>query len=116
MAIIVEDKNDFKRYILLGAGHGMFKGETVDLLIKTIEDKGEILSLAVCDNLGNVRFMYQEDVRVVEVDGQPVADIDLKPQGKSYNESTQSYEYCPACKSKISIQDAICPDCGIALK
>ena len=56
MATVVQDTESGRRYVLIGAGYGMFKsarpGALGDLFPK--EDKGNVSVLAVCNAEGHV--------------------------------------------------------------
>ncbi|MHC4899850.1 MAG: hypothetical protein ACYTGW_22390 [Planctomycetota bacterium] len=81
MATIVEytKKGDYqgKRYVLLGAGYGMFKSARANMILGDLfptETEGSQSKLAVCDENGKVLWGNSDDLVVVSVDGQSPAD------------------------------------------
>ena len=76
MATIVEytkeGEHQGKRFILLGAGYGMFRSTRPGLLFGNLfpaEEKGSQSKLAVCDEDGKVLWGDADDLVVVSVDG-----------------------------------------------
>lgn len=70
MAILVHDKQTKQRYILLGAGFGLYESATE----KYYEDLVSLPMLACAGPDGEIVWLSSEDVVVVEVDGKtPVA-------------------------------------------
>ncbi len=88
MATIVEytkeGKQQGKRFILLGAGYGMFKSTRTDLILGNLfpaEERGSQSKLAVCNENGNVLWGDADDLVVMSVDG--VAPRSLLSSGGS---------------------------------
>jgi len=78
MATVVRSKTDNREYVLLGTGFGAYQSKKPnwffgDLMADTAE--GEFAMVCVCDSRGTVGWLESEDVQVVSVDGQPVANI-----------------------------------------
>ena len=69
MATIVLDKQTKQRYILLGAGFGMYESHTE----KYYEDLISLPMRACTDSDGAIVWLSSEDVIVLEVDGKPPA-------------------------------------------
>lgn len=76
MAIILHDKQTRQRYVLLGAGFGLYESTTE----KYYEDLVSLPMLACAGPDGTIVWLSSEDVVVVEVDGKPPATL-LKDRG-----------------------------------
>jgi hypothetical protein len=76
MATIVLDKQTKQRYVLLGAGFGLYESSTE----KYYEDLISLPMLACADPNGEIVWLSSEDVIVLEVDGKPPAVL-LKDDG-----------------------------------
>jgi len=81
MAIIVEIKSNKSKFFLLGTGLGMYKSSLPGVfggsLMPNVEE-GRIESVAVCDKNGEIFFMDRSSLRVVEIDGMDLEEINLK--------------------------------------
>ena len=69
MAIIVHDKQTKHRYVLLGAGFGVYESTTP----KDSDDLISLPMLACADRSGQIVWLSSEDVVVLEVDGKAPA-------------------------------------------
>jgi len=73
MATIVESTKTGHRYVLLGAGYGMFESARPSIIFGDLlpsKTQGAESMLAVCDAEGNVGWLRSEEARVVSVDGE----------------------------------------------
>ena len=66
MAVIVRDKKTNHEYLLLGSGLGAFQSNNPTWGNKV---KGEYPMVTVCDHLGEISWVYSDEVEVIEVDG-----------------------------------------------
>ena len=74
MAIIVEERDVHKkRYILIGAGYGLWKRDSARLL--DWADSGDSLVVAASDKEGNIKWFKSESLRVVSVDGENPSEL-----------------------------------------
>jgi hypothetical protein len=121
MAIVVLHTKDKKKYVLVGTGYGAYKASRPSVLGGSLfphEDMGEIPVAAVSDSKGKIHWFLTEDLQVLEVDGQILAEI-IKEEDKETKESNDGSletEYCPACNSMVSIHDKQCPSCELTLQ
>ncbi|MBM7613789.1 hypothetical protein [Alkaliphilus hydrothermalis] len=73
MATIVKHIESGHRYILLGTGYGAFQSDNFRFFS---EREGQIEAAAVCDNQGTIKWFNTCDLQVVEIDGQPIGEIE----------------------------------------
>ncbi|MDF2959710.1 MAG: hypothetical protein K0S39_1445 [Paenibacillus sp.] len=122
MATIVLHKPTRKRYVLIGTGFGAYKAMMPSILGGSLfprEESQEIPVAAVSDSLGNITWLYTEELQVVEVDGKSIgsyfaADQNGTPAG-SGKPSDMAEDLCPACQFRISADTRECPSCGLTL-
>ena len=118
MAIIVENINTFERYILVGAGLGMFKATRPSFfggnLIPHEEESVEQI-VAVCNNEGDIYFIDKKLLKVVEVDS--IKLVDMQESFKSDNKIEEIKIFrCPGCDERVSDKDVECRYCKLRLK
>ncbi|MDX9912183.1 MAG: hypothetical protein RBS39_10155 [Phycisphaerales bacterium] len=72
MATIIEHRPTGRRYILLGAGYGVWASSRPNRVLGDLfahDRSGENHMLYVCDADGDVFWLHPNEARVVEVDG-----------------------------------------------
>ena len=118
MAIIVENINTFEKYILVGAGLGMFKATRPSYFGGNLfphEEESVEQIVAVCNNEGDIHFIDKKLLRVVEVDS--VKLVDMQESFKSENQIKKINMYrCPSCDGRVSDTDVECRYCELRLK
>lgn len=78
MAIIVEERETHRKYVLLGTGYAAYMGaEPSTLGDGSLADQksGELPMVAVCGADGAIGWFYSEQISVVSVDGQPPSEL-----------------------------------------
>ena len=78
MATIVTHKDEGGKYILLGAGFGVYKATRPSLFLGNLapsEEGGEVSMVFLCDRTGKVGWVKSEDIRVISIDGSAPADL-----------------------------------------
>jgi hypothetical protein len=77
MAVVVEHSELGLRFVVIGAGYGMYRSAMPGVLgaMTPIEDEGEKGYVAVCDSKGRIRWFGSKDLRVVSVDGKSPAEL-----------------------------------------
>jgi hypothetical protein len=115
MAVIVRHKKTLKKFIFLGAGYGTYKATRPSFIGGNLfpdEEEGETRIVAVCDKDGNIIWFSPDKLRVIEVDGVKLENLNhLFDEEKEKNVGL--LETCPACGAQVSIYEKKCPDCGI---
>lgn len=72
MATVVAHRSTGHRYILVGAGFGMYKSSRPGILFGNLdpqEQSGSASLLAVCDGAGQIGWIASHELVVVSVDG-----------------------------------------------
>jgi hypothetical protein len=72
MAIIVEERETHRKYILVGTGYAAYMGGSPTTLADGSpgkEKSGELPMVAVCTAEGEIGWFYSEQIRVVTIDG-----------------------------------------------
>ena len=78
MAAIVQSKKTGKRYVVLGAGFGLFKAAHTSPMFGgwfPNKEQGNEQLLAVCDAQGKPGFIQIADAEVISVDGVSPAEL-----------------------------------------
>lgn len=113
MAIVVEHKKTYERFILLGAGLGMFKATRPSIFGGNLiphEDEGIESIIAVCNNEGNIHFIDKKLLKVVEVDSISLDQLQDCFKVDEKHENMTIYR-CPACNERVSKDDTECCYC-----
>jgi hypothetical protein len=74
MAVIVEERETHRKYILIGTGYAAYMGGAPATLgdgSLADEKSGELPMVAVCTAEGDIGWFYSEQIRVISIDGQP---------------------------------------------
>ena len=118
MAIVVENKKTFEKYILVGAGLGMFKATRPSYFGGNLfphEEESVEQIVAVCNHAGEIHFLDKDLLKVIEIDS--VKLIDMQEIFVSENKIENiSISRCPGCNERISDTDSKCPYCELRLK
>ncbi len=72
MATVLVHRTTQARFVLLGAGFGMYKSSTPGMFLGDLDPQvksGSASLLAVCDAHGQIGWVRSTDVAVVSVDG-----------------------------------------------
>lgn len=75
MAIIVKDKKDGEKYLLLGTGFGAYQSKKPNWFFGDLMadvDEGNFAMICVCTSKGKIGWLEYSDVVVDTVDGQKV--------------------------------------------
>ena len=78
MATVVEDTESGHRFVVIGAGYGMFKSARPGLILGDLVPnvaQGNVSVLAVCDADGHVGWLPTSRARVVSVDGASPGEV-----------------------------------------
>ncbi|HHW31937.1 MAG TPA: hypothetical protein GXX20_09745 [Clostridiaceae bacterium] len=121
MAIIVRHKKSSKVYVLIGTGYGAYKATTPSFLGGNLfphEEEGEIPIAAVTDEKGEIRWIYTNELEVIEIDGIEIGKVLERYKKTEKNNLTKKLakEICPACFAEISAEDVKCPSCGLVFQ
>lgn len=80
MSVIVKHKETKKKFVMIGTGYGTMREDKQhffgDHLIHQEDEKLSAMA-AVCDYEGNIFWYDTEELRIIEVDGEKIADYDL---------------------------------------
>ncbi|MGD9676910.1 MAG: hypothetical protein AB7V16_00900 [Vulcanibacillus sp.] len=117
MVTVVIHTESNKRYILVGTGYGTYvktDPSTPFGFLLPYEETGEIPVAALCDSDGLISWFPTNELRVIQADGMNIADIFSKIEDIDYKPILK-VEKCPACNHSVTINDKICPSCGITL-
>ncbi len=113
MAIVVKNKENNRKYILLGTGFGAYKAVRPSFFGGNLlphEEEGTITIVAVCNYKGDIIWIESDKLQVIEVDGIKISELDI------YNEDKNNEELrCPACGSKVNKKQIYCSACGLRL-
>lgn len=117
MAIIVKHLETQQFFTLIGTGYGAYKATRPSLFGGSLiphEDEAEIPVAAVCDNKGQIQWLYTKDLKVIEIDGVKIGEI-LFPFNEEIDEEVGDFSLivCPACNSDLLPNDKECPSCGL---
>lgn len=120
MTIIVKHLETQQFFALIGTGYGAYKATRPSLFGGSLiphEDEGEIPVAAVCDNKGQIQWLYTKDLKVIEIDGVKIEEI-LVPFNEETDEEVGDFSLivCPACNSDLSVEDRECPSCGLVFQ
>jgi hypothetical protein len=120
VATIVLHKPSGEYYVLIGTGFGAYKSQRPSLVGGNLlphEDSGEIPVAAVCNQAGVISWFYTEELTVVEIDGKPTDEwlAGLSVTSVSEAAEAQDTEQCPACLTKVRVDEEECPSCGLRL-
>jgi len=78
MAVIVEQKEMKRRFVVIGTGYGSFRSERPSLFFGNLlpNVKADELSLvAVCNAEGRIGWCPSHELRVVSIDGKSPAEL-----------------------------------------
>lgn len=78
MATLVKNKKNGRVYILIGTGYGAYMATRPSLLGGNLfprEDKGQYALAAICNEKGDINWVYTDDLKVIEVDGVKIEDV-----------------------------------------
>lgn len=78
MAIVVTHKEKGGRFVVLGASASKWatsRGHAVFNNLAPVEREGMVRAVAVCGADGVIQFAEPDQLRVLEVDGQPIAAL-----------------------------------------
>lgn len=122
MAIIVQDQENGNRYILLGAGLGMYKSSRPGVFGGSLfphEEEGIRATMAVSDANGRILFIDKSHLKVVVVDGINIEDLGPLLESSHMGGSTVDHQrkaghyLCKNCKTNIKYGLKECPECGM---
>ncbi|MBS4031246.1 MAG: hypothetical protein KGZ63_07500 [Clostridiales bacterium] len=78
MATIVLHKETGKQFVLIGTGYGAFKASRPSFFGGNLfphDEEGQMPLAAVCDKAGTIYWIYTEELKVIEIDGERIEDI-----------------------------------------
>ena len=78
MAVIVEERETKRRFVLVGAGYGAYMSERPGLFLGNWlpdQKSGTHPMVAVCTHDREIGWFYSDQLRVVTVDGKTPADL-----------------------------------------
>lgn len=80
MSVIVKHKETKVKYVMIGTGYGTMREDKKsffgDHLVQQDDERLSAMA-AVCDYKGNIFWYDTDDLRIIEVDGEKVEDLDL---------------------------------------
>jgi len=116
MATIIEHIETKERAVLLGAGFGAYSSSKNMMWWTNAQDlrkdNGVVLTVAVTDKNGNIKWVQSDKVRVVEIDGVPIQNFNI---GENIEGETFKTK-CTRCGEALKIEDPICGNCGLENK
>jgi hypothetical protein len=119
MATIVQHKNTSAHYVLIGTGFGAYKSQRPSFVGGNLfphEEAGEIPVAAVCNNEGIIQWFYTDELTVIEIDGKPAREWLGNYSSSSSGEAEGvELEQCPACQTRVRVDEEECPSCGLRL-
>lgn len=117
MATVVEHKPTGRRFLLIGAGYGMFASSRPSFiggaLFPTTSEETMPL-IAVTDATGQIGWLASSDLRVVRIDGvKPGVVEGLSVLTEGWRRAVEPYE-CPKCNHVLRevTFDGCCVLCG----
>lgn len=118
LAIIVENINTYEKYILLGAGLGMFKATRPSYFGGNLfphEEESMEQIVAVSNQAGDILFIDKNLVKIVEIDGMSLGDMEDVFLSENHIEESSLFK-CPGCEKRVLDSDLECPNCGLRLR
>jgi len=73
MPVYVEHKESGDFFLLIGTGYGSFQSDTEGIF--TLK-KGTFQMVSLCDKNGNIGWIRSDKIRVINVDGIDLKDMD----------------------------------------
>ncbi|MBF4691964.1 hypothetical protein [Fusibacter ferrireducens] len=119
MAIILEHRITREKYILLGAGLGMFRSSRPGVFagnLNPVVEEGREEVISVCDIEGEIIFIDRAELKVIEVDGKKINEITGLSKSKLSVDTDSNYYKCPGCGGDVTIYDDECNYCALRLK
>jgi hypothetical protein len=124
MAVIVQQVQTGKIFILLGTSYSYFKDSRPSFLGGVLfphEEEGEYALVAVSDRQGRIVWLPAEELRVLEADGTSPDKLleayesrfGVREEEKGTQEA--EFELCPGCGAKVGRSERECPSCGLVL-
>ncbi|TNE82070.1 MAG: hypothetical protein EP332_01975 [Bacteroidetes bacterium] len=112
MATIVEIIQTKERAVLIGSGFGAWAAERPSLWWGNLDphkENGFLETVAISDRSGNIQWIKSQDVRVIEIDGIPISQMDISNEISIPVFKTQ----CSRCKKALTTGNTTCSNCGL---
>jgi hypothetical protein len=116
MPILVKNIKSNNFYYLLGTSFSAYKDTTPSLFGGNLfpnEEQGEFKIASVCNAEGIIEWFYADELKVIEIDGIKVNELDYKKEIPVLEDEIPTY--CPACGENIAADDKNCNSCGLNL-
>lgn len=116
MPILVKNIKNDNLYFLLGTSFSVYKDTKPSMLggyLFPNEDEGEFRVASVCNSDGVIEWFYADELRVIEIDGVKVSELDNKKECPTVED--EIIDKCPACGEIIKEDDKVCSSCGLNL-